>query len=367
MAEIKIENVDKKMVAEKVNSNELIYFNPLKNKKFVIEGLPFINDHKQYFRLPLDQKDNVTEAVWWLSSQPSGGQIRFKTNAKKISVKIKNKGDYLMCHMPCTGQQGVDLYYKRKVDKQYTFFTCAKFAAPSIEYESVVFDADEKEDKDIIINLPLYEGLEEILIGVEQNAYIKKAKPHKRKGKVVIYGTSITQGGCASRPGMSFTNILSRKLDVEFVDFGFSGSGLGEVQLAHIINKIDDKNMVILDYEANGGATGDMEHNLEDFIDTIRNENKDIPIVVISKVFNTTTVFNKKEQDKRAFYLSFQKDMVEKKKANGDNNIYFVDGNLLIGDKVKYEAFVDGLHPTDLGFYEMAKSLYPIISKLLKK
>ena len=367
MEEIKIENVDKKMVAEKVNSNELIYFNPLKNKKFVIEGLPFINDHKQYFRLPLDQKDNVTEAVWWLSSQPSGGQIRFKTNAKKISVKIKNKGDYLMCHMPCTGQQGVDLYYKRKVDKQYTFFTCAKFAAPSIEYESVVFDADEKEDKEIIINLPLYEGLEEILIGVEQNAYIKKAKPHKRKGKVVIYGTSITQGGCASRPGMSFTNILSRRLDVEFVNLGFSGSGLGEVQLAHIINKIDDKIMVILDYEGNGGATGDMEYNLEDFIDTIRSKNKDIPIVIKSKLPFTPYVFKKVEIDLRNKFYNFQKDMVEKKKSNGDNNIYFIDGNKLYGNKDIFEFSVDGFHPTDLGFYILANNLYPIIKRILTK
>ena len=89
MAEIKISDVDKKMVADKVNSNILTYFNPIDDNRFSIEGLAFFNEHKQFFRLPLDQKENVTEAVWWLSSQPSGGQIRFKTNAKKISVKIK--------------------------------------------------------------------------------------------------------------------------------------------------------------------------------------------------------------------------------------------------------------------------------------
>ena len=367
MAEIRISDVDKKMVAEEVDSNVLTYFNPVNDDRFSIEGLAFFNEHKQFFRLPLDQKENVSEAVWWLSSQPSGGQIRFQTNAKKITVKIKNKGDYLMCHMPCTGQQGVDLYYKRKVDKQYIFFTCAKFAAPATEYESIVFEADNKEDKEIIINLPLYEGLEEILIGVEKNVYIKNAKPHKIKGKVVIYGTSITQGGCASRPGMSFTNILSRKLDVEFINLGFSGSGLGEVQLAHIINKIDDKNMVILDYEANGGATGDMKNNLEDFIDTIRSKNPTIPILIKTKVPFTSYVFKQKEIELRNKFFNFQKDMVKKKKSNGDNNIYFIDGNKLYGKGDVFEYSVDGIHPTDLGFYQMAKNLYPIIKKCFKK
>ena len=367
MSKIKIDDVDKKPVAEKVVTSEYNYYNPISNSKFVIEGLPFIKEHKKYFRLPLDQKDNVTEAVWWLSHQPSGGQIRFITNSKKVSVKVKNFGDYQMCHMPCTGQQGVDLYYKRKVDKEYIFFSCAKFSVPTNEFESVIFEADEKEEKQIIINLPLYEGLQEILIGLDNDAYIKKAKVHKRKGKVVIYGSSTTQGGCASRPGMSFTNILSRWLDVEFVNLGFSGSGLGEVELALNINKIADKSMVILDYDGNGGATGDMEYNLEDFIDTIRKENKDIPILVVSKLPFSSYVFKQQEINLRNKFVKFQNDMVEKKKASGDNNIFFIDGNTLYGNQDIHEFTVDGIHPTDLGFYMIAKNLYPIIRKHLNK
>ena len=228
MKEEKISKYDKKMGEYVDKSNDIIYFNPVNDERFKVEGLAFFKEHKQYFRLPIDQKDNVTEAVWWLSAQPSGGQIRFITNSKKISVKIKSKGDYLMCHMPKTGQQGVDLYYKRNKDRKYKFFTCAKFNAPTEEFESLIFEADNKENKQILINLPLYEGLQEILIGVEADSYIKQAKERKEKGKVVIYGTSVTQGGCASRPGMSFTNILSRWMDVEFINLGFSGSGLGD-------------------------------------------------------------------------------------------------------------------------------------------
>ena len=362
----KVEDVDKNMKAVVEDPNALTYINPIDDKRFKIEGLAFFEQEKKYFRLPTDCKDKVTEAVYWLAGQPSGGQIRFKTNAKKISVKIKNQGDYLMCHMACTGQQGVDLYYKRKQDKEYKFFTCAKFSAPATEFESVIFSSDEHEEKEIIINLPLYEGLAEILIGVDKNAYIKKPRNHKQKGKVVIYGTSITQGGCASRPGMSFTNILSRKLDCEFINLGFSGSGLGEPEVAHIIATIKDVSMLILDYEANGGATGDMKHNLEYFIDIFREKYPLTPVVVISKVLNTTTVFNQKEIEKRKFYLNFQANCVEKRKEKGDENIYFIDGSTLL-DKDGFECFVDGCHPTDFGFFQMARSLKPIIGKILKK
>jgi len=166
---------------------------------------------------------------------------------------------------------------------------------------------------------------------------------------------------------MSFTNILSRWLDTEFVNLGFSGSGLGEVEIALNINKIADKSMVILDYDGNGGATGDMEYNLEDFIDTIRKENKDIPILVVSKLPFTPYVFKQQEIDLRNKFVKFQSDMVEKKKASGDNNIFFVDGNTLYGNKDIHEFTVDGFHPTDLGFYMIAKNLYPIIRKHLNK
>ena len=144
----KVEDVDKNMKAVVEDPNALTYINPIDDKRFKIEGLAFFEQEKKYFRLPTDCKDKVTEAVYWLAGQPSGGQIRFKTNAKKISVKIKNQGDYLMCHMACTGQQGVDLYYKRKQDKEYKFFTCAKFSAPATEFESVIFSSDEHEEKE---------------------------------------------------------------------------------------------------------------------------------------------------------------------------------------------------------------------------
>ncbi|MCI5744842.1 MAG: SGNH/GDSL hydrolase family protein [Erysipelotrichaceae bacterium] len=360
-----IKKADKNMVAKKANTQEIIYYNPKENSSFKVEGLAFFNEEHKYFRLPINCKNDVSEAVYWLSSQPSGGQIRFITNSSKIAVKVKNSGDYQMCHMAATGQQGVDLYYKVKGQKKYSFFTVAKFNEPTCEYDSLIFEADNQEEKEIIINLPLYEGLEEILIGLNSDAYIKKPKKHKNKGRVIIYGTSITQGGCASRPGMSFTNILSRNLDVEFINLGFSGSGLGEANMAHIISNIDDACMYILDYDANGGATGDMKENLAPFIDILRSKHKNTPIIVISKPLFSNMVFLKNENDKRNFFKDLQRNEVEKRKENGDKNIYFIDGSSLLPLSIYDECFVDGIHPTDLGFFFIAKKLTPILRKIL--
>ena len=363
----KIEEVDVNMKAKEVDPNLQVYHDPKKNSHFSIEGLGYFDKEKEYFRLPKNCKDKVTEAVYWLAGQPAGGQIRFRTNAKRITVKIKNLVDSQMCHMTATGQQGVDLYYKLKGQKKYTFFTCAKFAEPTTEFESIMFDADKKEDKEIIINLPLYEGLQEILIGIDQDAYIHKPKKHKHEGKIVIYGTSITQGGCASRPGMAYSNILSRRLDMEIINLGFSGSGLGEPELAHLINEIDNVKMLVLDYDANGGATGDLIKNMDNFIDIFRSKHPTEPILVVTKPPFSNYVFKQEEIAHRQKLFDFQYNVVLRHQNNGDKNISFLDGNTLFGKIDLYESTVDGLHPTDLGFYRMANVFYPILKKLLKK
>lgn len=361
----KIGKYDKNMVSASFENEKMKYYNPLDNDIFIIEGLPWVKENKNYYRLPEKYLHSVTEAVEWLAKMPSGGQIRFKTNSKKISLKIKNFGDYQMCHMPACGQQGADIYYKEK--NKFKFFSVTKFEAPSTDFESLVFFQDENKYHEFIINLPLYEGLDSILIGIDKDATIKKASYHKNDGKIVVYGTSITQGGCASRPGMSFTNILSRDLDIEFVNLGFSGSGMGEPIIGDILSDIDNAKMFILDYEANGGCTSSLQDNMDTIIDKIRVKYPTTPIIVKTKSPQATEKFTKKNIDHRHDLYVFQQELVNRRQEQlKDKNIYFVDGRKDFGNKDISEMTVDGLHPTDLGFYVMAKYLKPIIRKIMK-
>lgn len=343
---------------------EVSYYNPMEGSEFLIEGLPWAKEWGKYYRLPKDCRPNVSDAVYWLMKMPAGGMIRFRTNAKTISVRIRNTDDYQMCHMTAIGQQGADLYYRRDTDKDYRFYSSTKFAEPAVEYESVVFQADEKEEKDIIIHLPLYEPLDEILIGVETDAWIAKPSARRESGKIVIYGTSITQGGCASRPGMAFTNILSRKLDIEFVNLGFSGSGIGEPEMAEYISAFPDTRLIILDYDANGGGNGYLEKYMDTIVDRIREVHPAVPILILSKIPFSVDLMNQEQWNVRTRCKDHMVSLVERRRKL-DPNIHFLDGNGLFGEEDMYEMTVDGIHPTDLGFYMMAKTLLMPIHQLL--
>ena len=360
----KLETFDKNMKPAEVKG-DFSFYDPLDEGVFLIEGLPWAKEWGKYYRLPADCREHVSDGVYWLMRMPAGGMIRFRSDSKQIILRMRNADDYTMFHMTPVGQQGADLYFKNTDDSEYVFYTSTSFAAPAVEFESVVFRSETNEMRDFLIHLPLYESLDSLLVGVENGSSLLPAIPRKEPGKVVIYGTSITQGGCANRPGMAFTNILSRKLDIEFVNLGFSGSGLGEPPMAQYISAFPDTRLIILDYDANGGGTGHLEKHMNELLDLIREKQPDVPILILSKTPFSTDYLNTEQCALRRRLLAFQKELVERRRE-ADERIYFFDGNLLFGGEDIYEMTVDGCHPTDLGFYMIAKTLLPVLRELLK-
>ena len=359
-----LEKYDKNMVACSF-SDETYHYYDIKKAPFKIEGLAWFSKEKEYFRLPKDCQQDVSEAVYWLSSHPAGGQLHFQSNSKTIVIKVQLAASANMTHMTGVGQAGFDLYYKKRNEKNYHFFTSTNYPYGQVEYSIVLYRNDKKEWKDFLIHFPLYMGVKNVWLGLEKDALLKPARKRKKQGKVVVYGTSITQGGCATRPGMAYTNLLSRQLDIEFINLGFSGSGLGEPIMAELMTEINNVSLFILDYDANGGCTGDLEKNMKNFILTLRKKYPIIPILILSKPPFTNYVFLKEEIELRKRLVEFQKNLVLEFKAKHDENIYFLDGNTLYG-KDWEECSVDGIHPTDLGFYKMSKTLLPVIKKILK-
>ncbi len=362
----KIENYDKNMVAKCVLEDESFKYFDVKDAPFRIEGLAWFDKEKKFYRLPYNAKDKVSEAVAWLASHPSGAQVYFHTNSKIINIKVILNDVANMIHMAATGQTGFDLYFKTPNMSEYQFFTTSTYPYGQKEYNVTIFKSDVKFEKDILINFPLYMGVKEVQIGIEKDALLSEANNHKNFGKIVVYGTSITQGGCVSRPGMSYTNLLSRKLDYEFINLGFSGNGLGEPIMAKFINDINDVKMIVLDYDANGGVTGHLEKYLNEFLDILRSHFKTTPILIITKPPFSNYVFLEQEIETRKRVFDFQKNTVKNRRKK-DKNLYFYDGNKLFGTEDYYESLVDGIHPNDLGFYRIFKHLYPVFKKILKK
>lgn len=363
-----IEEVDHNFIVTNDDGKKMIWINPLKSDVVTIYGLNWFKKDKRYHRLPKDSDEivkNLTGSVDELARNTSGGMIAFYTNAKVLKIKVKIASMFHMGHMAYTGQAGFDLY-KGKNFKSLMFYRASNFDISKNEYEFTFYEFQENQNKDLhLLHFPLYASVEEVFIGVDEDANITPCDNlFPNIGKIVFYGTSITQGGCASRPGMSYTNIISRDLGYECLNFGFSGNGKGHSEIAEIISNINQVKLFVINYEANV-TFDDLKITLMPFIDKLRQRYLDVPIILVSKIQFYTEFHSKSESKLEKEIRDYQKEFVKKRRSL-DKNLYYYDGKQLLGDNAS-EKTVDGVHPTDYGFVSIAKNLEKEIKRRIKK
>ncbi|MDB6057455.1 MAG: hypothetical protein JWO95_1299 [Verrucomicrobiales bacterium] len=210
---------------------------PLTSGDIEVNGLPWFHENGgSVCRLPIRSQSSFRQPVWSLAQCPSGGRIRFRTDSSTLAIRLEYSSAPNMANMQAFGQTGVDAY----VDGAYMVTAIAdKDAKAGKVYEPILFDFSKgpRVEREITLYLPLYKPVKVFGIGVDDHATLLKAKPFAVAKPVVFYGTSITQGGCASRPGMSYQAILARQLNLDFVNLGFSGNGLGEPELARAVSE----------------------------------------------------------------------------------------------------------------------------------
>ena len=202
-----------------------------------VNGLPWYSENGgDLFRLPAQLKDTFRPPVWDLAKDPSGGRIRFRTNSSILAIRLEYPKPPDMANMHAFGETGVDLY----ADGVYRGTAIAtRDAQPGKTLEHTFFQDQPRLDREITLYLPLYMPVKVLGIGLDPDAQVRPAKPFAAATPLVFYGTSITQGGCASRPGMSYQAILGRMLNLDFVNLGFSGNGRGEPELSHAVANIN--------------------------------------------------------------------------------------------------------------------------------
>ena len=359
MKNIDVSKLDKNMEIKEVIEAGC-WYSPLESP-FRMSGFAWQDEIKNYRRMPENPTEKLSEAVDSLAWASTGGQIRFRTNARDVSVRVKLRGVPNMHHMPATGQCGFDCYIGESGSMKYHSTT--NFGHNVDEYSFDFMLNVDAEWRTLTLNMPLYMGVEKVEIGLTADAELEPVKPYEFPGKFLFYGTSITQGGCANRPGMVFTNILSRMFDAEFINLGFSGNGKGEPEVARLLASIEDPIAYALDYEANVSPE-QLRETLVPFIEILREKHEDVPIVVISRIPAARFVFSKAMRDEWNDDREFQRQTVAELKASGDKNITFVDGSKLLGDDFD-ECTVDGSHPTDLGFYRMAQNLKDVVGRII--
>jgi len=352
-------------VAGYAQETTLKWWNPATDATPVIEGKGWSdNETGTYSRLPDRAKSNVREAVWNLSKHSAGLSIRFYTNSERIVVRYKVGGNLAMPHMPATGVSGVDMYAK---DSEGAFSWCRGHYnfGDTITYDFSSIDVKEKyhnQGREYRLYLPLYNSVSWMEIGVNDGTSFE-VLPLRREKPLVVYGTSIAQGGCASRPGMAWPTIVSRDLDRPLINLAFSGNGRLESEVIDLISEIDAK-MYVIDCLPNMSRfTLDETYNrILSSVKALRKKHPDTPILLVedagypdgvldSKRFETYTSLNKTQQRAYADLL----------KQGTQHLFYLTKDELGLG----LNSFVDGTHPTDLGMMQYAKAYEKQIRKIL--
>lgn len=353
---MRIDQIDENLsVKSKLEIKGLKYRNVL-DSPFDIYGLYQTKKTGEYIRLPMDAAKEISPEVCHLGKHTSGGRIRFRTNSPYVAVKIQIQWQSPMPHMPRTGSNGLDLYvYENGRDVyQGTFI-------PPIEmtdsYESVVF-LPEKKMHDVTIHLPLYCGVKTLYIGLDENAEIEKGRPYRQVKPILYYGSSITQGGCVSRPGNNYPAAIARETNVDFVCLGFSGGAKGEHRMAEYLAEID-ASIFVCDYDHNAPTVEHLKDTHSYIYECYRKYHPKTPIVFVSRPnFSPNNTMDVKRRD--VVYQTYHTAL-----EHGDNKVYFIDGFQLFAGNRRWDCTVDGVHPNDLGAFRMAEVIGEVVKQYL--
>lgn len=355
--------LDPNMKLKPVNTDGIRYLLPAE-APLRLTGFNWYGKDHVYRRIPADFDVAFSQGVNNLSWHSAGGQVAFRTDSTRVVLKVEMRSNGTMSHMATTGSGSFDVYIGEGSNQRCLGAKLVRIG--SLKHDLNLFNGDRKM-RTFTINFPLYSGVNQVFVGVDENAKVEPPPAWKDDRPIVVYGTSITQGGCATRPGMAYTNILSRQLNRPVLNFGFSGNGKGEPQMAELLASIENPSLYILDYEANV-STAAMKNTLANFIGILRKKHPTVPILILTR---TRTAWEGRDRGRSenlpllgqaAATHDVQKNVWKELSAT-DKNIHFQSGADLLGADFD-ECMVDGLHLTDLGFYRLAHGIAPLVEKL---
>jgi len=363
-AQSDIAKYDSNMAIAEVVTNGLKWID---GRTLPLEGRAFDDTEAYYDRLPANVSTHVNGGVRSMKHHTAGMQFRFTTDSKRLVFKwIPYTRRLSMDHMPSTGVSGIDVYRFDANAEKWLYVKTGRIKSA----KGGSLSLDWTPGTPCLVNLPLYNGIKEFSLGLEPTASVSPLPPRKSgiEKPVVFYGTSITHGGCASRPGMSFVNIVGRDLDVPVVNLGFSGSGVMELEMSEHLADIDAScyvldclwNMGTTTCETANAANGrrkgrNVEENYEPFIRNLRAKRPDVPIVMAGQCDVYCGGLNAKDRYVKALY--------EKLFAEGWKNlVYLPKEEMFLGDM---NGTVDGVHPNDWGMVALAKAYGNAVQKAL--
>ena len=327
-----------------------IKFYNMREAPFSLYGVFWENG--KYRRLPEQVARSVSQGVYDAHIHTAGGRVKFITDSSFIAIHAVMPAIGRMSQFALTGSGGFDLYVGKREEYYATFIPPS---GASDGYESVIRFEDSTE-REITVNFPLFSTVAEVYIGLDETAVVKKSSGYKHKKPIVFYGSSITQGGCASRPGNTYESMISRSLQTDYINLGFTGNAKAEDAIAQYIKNLD-MSVFVYDYDHNAPTLQYLEETHRRMFLTVRESNPNLPILILAR---PAWRLDQEEKQRLAVIQRTYTEAI----AAGDRNVYLIDGAALM-KYARNDGTSDGCHPNDLGFYSMAKSLIRRLKDLI--
>lgn len=334
--------------------NGVVFIDALHCPVFRLTGLPFLETNGNYHRLDDRLSDKLSEGLTIRSNNTSGVQLAVRTDSRLVGLRVKLDSPEFMEHMPDDATSSFDIYKGSGMNKK--FWHVIYNGRPRSEYTEI-FGTDGSIE-DYTFYFPLYSGIEKLEIALCADADIEAPTPFRIDRPVLVYGSSITQGGCVSRPGNLYTSMIGRMLDVPTICMGFSSNARGEEYIAESFSTLDLAAFV-MDYDHNAPNAECLEQTHKKFFNILRAARPDMPIVLVSKPdFDDDPVSG---AQRRSVILKTYTDAL----AAGDRNVWFVDGERIFDGPFRDSCTVDRNHPSDIGHMRIALTVGHVLGRAL--
>ena len=354
--------IDKNFAKTKI-TEENIFWKNATEKPFELRGVFYSREDGCYRRMPKSASARLNWGIDWTAQATAGGRVRFITDSPYVAIRAVTSKTVYTANFSTLGRAGFSVYENKRFCG--TVSPYPKDIEASDENNRIYFDgivyAREGGRWQAEIYLPLYNDiLYELHIGLKNGCLLETPEPYRfNETPIVFYGSSITQGGCVSRAGNDYVSSVSRLLDSDYVNLGFSGGAKGEKEMAEYIASVP-ASVYVLDYDANAPTVEWLENTHYPMYEMIRKRNPTTPIVFItypSIQFN----YELRSATRKVIYRNYLK-----AKNDGDSRVYFIDGETFFGEDWDY-CSGDGCHPNDLGFYRMTKVILPVLKEILNQ
>ena len=355
---MKLEDIDKNFSFESTLDKEGLVFYDVRKPPFVFHGLYEPQEAgKAFHRMPIDVAESVSPGVRFLNFWTAGGRVRFATNSPYIAVRCETNEEIAVSSFMATANRaGFDLYEETE-DGEFVFR--ATLPAPPERVGKIGFEAVKELPKDgrvrqYILNFPCYGSVKNLAIGLHEDSVLEKGAPYKYDKPVVFYGSSITQGGCASRPGMTYEAHLSAEFGFDYINLGFSGNAKGEPAMIDYLASLDPM-IFVCDYDYNAPTLEHLKATLPPLYETFRRAHPETPFLFVSSPGMNAG------KAKRDFIEETAKKVIEA----GDKNAYFIDGARMFDGAFPKDCTGDNCHPNDLGFFRMYENIAKTFREIL--